>query len=295
MPFCFSENVIFSADELSEVKRVSTGHLRLLGFKPLSCLKDYHNLKPATFVFPSDEEVVGSTCLFVALQRSMLRLKRFAVAFYGNLSHPQLVALVAQDEVMTPSGQVEPPGMHLIYLPYSDDIRHVEELHTDPNSVPHATDDQIKKASALVRRIDLKDFSVWQFANPALQRHYAVLQALALDEDEMPEIKDETLPDEEGMARPGIVKALEEFKLSVYGESYKDEDSNIEGKAEPTRKRKANAIKEYGNYEWADLADNGKLKDMTVVELKYYLGAHDLPVSGKKEALISRILTHMGK
>lgn len=35
----------------------------------------------------------------------------------------------------------------------------------------------------------------------ALQRHYAVLQALALDEDEMPEIKDETLPDEEGMAR----------------------------------------------------------------------------------------------
>ena len=35
----------------------------------------------------------------------------------------------------------------------------------------------------------------------ALQRHYAVLQALALDEDEMPEIKDETLPDQEGMAR----------------------------------------------------------------------------------------------
>lgn len=290
-----NENVMFSVDELSEVKRVSTGHLRLLGFKPLSCLKDYHNLKPATFVFPSDEEVVGSTCLFVALHRSMLRLKRFAVAFYGNSSHPQLVALVAQDEIMTPSGQVEPPGMHLIYLPYSDDIRHVEELHTDPNSVPHATDDQIKKASALVRRIDLKDFSVCQFANPALQRHYAVLQALALDEDEMPEIKDETLPDEEGMARPGIVKALEEFKLSVYGENYEEEDSNIEGKAEPTRKRKANAIKEYGNYDWADLADNGKLKDLTVVELKYYLGAHNLPVTGKKEALISRILTHMGK
>lgn len=35
----------------------------------------------------------------------------------------------------------------------------------------------------------------------ALQKHYAVVQALALDEDEMPEVKDETLPDEEGMAR----------------------------------------------------------------------------------------------
>ena len=35
----------------------------------------------------------------------------------------------------------------------------------------------------------------------ALQRHYAVLQALALEEDEMPEVNDETVPDEEGMAR----------------------------------------------------------------------------------------------
>lgn len=35
----------------------------------------------------------------------------------------------------------------------------------------------------------------------ALQRHYAVLQALALAEDEIPDIKDETLPDEEGLAR----------------------------------------------------------------------------------------------
>lgn len=38
-----------------------------------------------------------------------------------------------------------------------------------------------------------------------------------------------------------------------------------------------------------------QLKDLTVVELKYYLTAHSLPVTGKKEALISRILTHMGK
>jgi ATP-dependent DNA helicase 2 subunit 1 len=35
----------------------------------------------------------------------------------------------------------------------------------------------------------------------ALQKHYAVLQALALEEYEIPEIKDETLPDEEGLAR----------------------------------------------------------------------------------------------
>ncbi|KZV52069.1 hypothetical protein F511_36064 [Dorcoceras hygrometricum] len=294
-----NENIMFSASELSEIKRVATGHLRLLGFKPLSCLKDYHNLRPSTFVFPSDEEVIGSTCIFISIYRSMLKLNRFAVAFYGNPSRPQLVALVAQEEIRSTSGQVEPPGMHMIYLPFSDDIRPIEELHTEANPITaRATDDQIKSVSSLVKRVDLRQFSVCQFANPALQRHYAVLQALALDEDDMPDIRDETLPDEEGMARPGIVKALEEFKLSVYGENYEENDVASGKTSEASKKRKAiadNASKEYVNYDWTDLADNGKLKELTVSELKYYLNVNNLPVTGKKEALISRILTHMGK
>lgn len=295
-----SNNVMFSTDELSEIKKVSNGQLHLLGFKPLECLKDYHNLRPSTFIFPTDEEILGSTCIFIALHRSMLRLNRFAVAFYGSLSHPQLVALVAQDEVTSSSGQVEPPGMHMIYLPYSDDIRHVEELHMDPDAIiPRATDDQIKKASNLLRRIDLKSFSVCQFANPALQRHYGILQALALNEDEIPDIKDETLPDEEGLARPGIARAIEDFKISVYGENHDEEEAEsmaAKGAAgEAAKKRKAAAEAAVKEYDWADLADNGKLKDLTVVELKYYLSAHNLPLAGKKDALISRILTHMGK
>ncbi|KAI5648417.1 hypothetical protein M9H77_34422 [Catharanthus roseus] len=293
-------NVMFSTDEFSEIKRVSYGHLRLLGFKPLSCLKDYHNLKPSTFVFPSEEEVMGSTGIFIALHRSMLKLNRFAVAFLGNST--RLVALVAQDEITTSSGQVEPPGMHMIYLPYSDDIRNVEELHTDTSvTAPRASEDQIKKASALVRRIDLKDFSVCQFANPALQRHYAVVQALALDEDELPDTGDETLPDEDGMARPGIAKAIEEFKLSVYGEDYNEENDEAAEHGKTTnasRKRKAaseDVVKEYAKYNWLELADSGKLKELTVAELKYYLTANNLPLTGAKAALISRILTHMNK
>ncbi|GAV60696.1 LOW QUALITY PROTEIN: SAP domain-containing protein/Ku domain-containing protein/Ku_C domain-containing protein/Ku_N domain-containing protein [Cephalotus follicularis] len=295
------ENIKFTVNELSEIKRISTGHLRLLGFKSLSCLKEYHNLRPSTFVFPSDQEMIGSTSIFIALHTSMLRLKRYAVAFYGSSTHPQLVALVAQEEIVTAGGQVEPPGMHMIYLPYSNDEMEILQLHSDENvAAPRATDDQIKKAVALMNHIDLKDFSVCQFANPALQRHYAVLQALALEEDEMPEIKDETLPDEEGMARPGTAKAIDEFKFSVYGEDY-DEENDFAGNckvSEASRKRKAvaeNAAKESANYDWSDLADNGKLKDLTVAELKYYLAAHNIPLSGKKETLISRILTHMGK
>ncbi|KAH7661309.1 ATP-dependent DNA helicase 2 subunit 1 protein [Dioscorea alata] len=299
-----NENVKFSVDELSEIKRISNGHLCLLGFKPLDLLKDYHNLKPSTFIFPTDEAIIGSTKIFIALHRSMLQLKRFALAFYGGSANPRLVALVAQDGVTSSSGQVEPPGMHMIYLPFSDDIRHVEEavqLQTTADAgVPHATDDQIKKASVLMKRMELKDFSVCQFANPALQRHYGILQALALGEDEMPDIKDETLPDEDGMARPTIVNALEDFKIAVYGENHDLEEvsSKKSSGTDASRKRKAMveaAVESAANHDWADLADNGKLKDLTVPELKNYLTAHNIPVTGKKEALISRILTHLGR
>ncbi|XP_052162491.1 ATP-dependent DNA helicase 2 subunit KU70 isoform X2 [Oryza glaberrima] len=223
----------------------------------------------------------------------------FALAFYGNPTRPQLVALIAQEEVTSAGGQIEPPGMHMIYLPYSDDVRYPEEVHLTSDDAPRATDEQIKKASNLLRRIDLKNFSVCQFSNPALQRHYGILEALALGEDEMPDVKDETLPDEEGLARPGVVKAVEEFKASVYGENYDQEEAEAAAaKAGASKKRKAltdAAAEKSAAHNWAELADTGKLKDMTVVDLKSYLSAHGLPVSGKKEALVSRILTHLGK
>ncbi|KAJ3705585.1 hypothetical protein LUZ61_009290 [Rhynchospora tenuis] len=299
-----NEVVKFSVSELSAVKKLpnTANNLRLLGFKPLHCLKDYHNLRPSTFIFPSDEDIFGSTRAFIALHKSMLRLGRFALAFYGTSSNSRLVALVAQEEVTTSSGQVEPPGMHMIHLPYSDDIRSVEEIHTATDGVaPRATEEQIKKASALIKRIDLKDFSVCQFANPALQRHYGALQVFALGEDEMPDIKDETLPDEDGLSRPGVVKAIEEFKTAVYGENYNEEEEEKTAggaHADAARKRKAiaeKAAEESKSYDWAVLADKGKLKELTVVELKYYLTAHNLPLTGKKEVLINRILTHLGK
>ncbi|PWZ38295.1 ATP-dependent DNA helicase 2 subunit KU70 [Zea mays] len=300
--------VKFSVRELSEVKRVASHHLRLIGFKPLDCLKDYHNLRPSTFIYPSDERIFGSTCVFVALHSSMLRLgssfescnsnthsktyhittlclarsqgtlrwARFALAFYGNPTRPQLIALVAQEEVTSSGRQFEPPGMHMIYLPYSDDIRYPEEVHVTSDDAPRATDEQIKKASNIFKRIDLINFSACQFANPALQRHYGILEALALGEDEMPDIKDETLPDEEGLSKPGVANAIEEFKTSVYGENYDQE----EAEAAAGKASRGNASKK-----------RKELKEMTTVELRSYLTAHDLPVSGKKEILQDRVLS----
>ncbi|MCH85908.1 ATP-dependent DNA helicase 2 subunit KU70 [Trifolium medium] len=63
----------------------------------------------------------------------------------------------------------------------------------------------------------------------------------------------------------------------------------LESQLKPPRKEKRTefAMKECENYDWGELADTGK--DLTVVELKYYLTGHNLPVSGKKEALCDSI------
>lgn len=62
--------------------------------------------------------------------------------------------------------------------------------------------------------------------------------------------------------RPGVVKALEEFKLSIYGENYEEESDLAVGGNGNTlaKKRKAeDATKESTNYDWSDLADNGRV------------------------------------
>nr|GEU99672.1 putative ribonuclease H-like domain-containing protein [Tanacetum cinerariifolium] len=131
----------------------------------------------------------------------------------------------------------------------------------------------------------------------AMQSHYAIVQGLALNEDEMPEIVDATISDEEGMSRSRFVKALEEFKFFVYGENYDEETENVaHGKGNNASKKRKQAIEESvinkaSYYDWDKLADNGK--DLTVMELQTYLTANKLFIGGKKEVLISRILTHM--
>lgn len=82
-------------------------------------------------------------------------------------------------------------------------------------------------------------------AKKALQRHHGILEALALGEDAMPDIKDETLPDEEGLARPAIARTIEDFKISVYGENHDLEEANSKAKksatSEASKKQEAEA------------------------------------------------------
>lgn len=69
--------------------------------------------------------------------------------------------------------------------------------------------------------------------------------------------------------RPGVVNALEEFRKSVYGENYEEEEG-IDKASEASKKRKAaaeNAVKESANYDWTELADKGQVGlDQVILE-----------------------------
>ncbi len=52
------KKVVMALDELTKIKNVTNVQLQLKGFKPMKCLKDYHNLRPPTFIYP-DEEVLS--------------------------------------------------------------------------------------------------------------------------------------------------------------------------------------------------------------------------------------------
>ena len=69
--------------------------------------------------------------------------------------------------------QVTPPGMNMIYLPYSDDLRQPEaDLSFTGTSHPKADEQQVQAAEKLMHKLNLEEFSSSAIPNPTLQRHY---------------------------------------------------------------------------------------------------------------------------
>ncbi len=76
-----------------------------------------------------------------------------------------------------------PPGCHVVPLPYADDVR---ALKMEPQArcladgpEEHAA---VTAARSIVRRVNLGEFTCSLFENPALRKHFAAVEALALDE-----------------------------------------------------------------------------------------------------------------
>ncbi|CAO1596836.1 ATP-dependent DNA helicase II subunit 1 [Xanthoria calcicola] len=189
------EQILFTPEEISSLRNFGEPCIRILGFKPISMLPIWANLKPATFIYPSEEDYIGSTRVFAALHAKLLASQKMGITWFiaRKNAAPVLAALYPGPESLDENGmQTLPPGLWLIPLPYADDIRQNPEITT----LIRAPEPLIDRMRLVIQQLQLPKakYDPCKYPNPSLQWHYRILQAMALGEDlpEMPE--DKTVP-----------------------------------------------------------------------------------------------------
>jgi len=229
------------------------------------------------------------TVAFNAICKAMLKLNQMAIVRVcpRDNQQPFLAALVAQ----VSDGEAEYDGMHLIPLPYMDDIRDFRIDATITPEKTQASEEQIDAARKVVTQISLVDFSSYEFENPVVQKHYCALQAMALEQDEIDwddKADDDIQPD-----------PFDRFEGVL--QSFKDSFDHIENPEPPKGKRKASggggAAKkpkvDAASLDWPKLLQKDQIKKQTVPTLKGYLKSKGLPVDGKKAGLVERVTDHV--
>ena len=188
------ETVSFTEEEMAKIRHFGDPILRIIGFKPMSMLPIWANYKHNTFIYPSEEDFVGSTRVFSALQQKMLKDQKMALAWFipRRNAVPTLAAIYPGAERRNDEGeQVMPPGLWIKPLPFADDIRSPPETHLVPAPEP-----LIDAMRTIVQQLQLPKavYDPSRYPNPSLQWFYRILQALALEEDLPEKAEDKTLP-----------------------------------------------------------------------------------------------------
>ncbi|XP_044174931.1 X-ray repair cross-complementing protein 6-like [Acropora millepora] len=288
------EKVIFEKEEVASMKTFGDPGLLLMGFKPRSSVKTYHHIRPAQFLYPSEKSVSGSTTLFSALlgrciARDVVPICRFIPR---RNCPPRFVALLPQEEELDEhNNQVRPPGFHVIFLPFTDDLRRLKYEQT-----PKATTEQINKAKQVIKNLT-SGFDSSNFENPSLQKHFKNLEALALDRDEPEELIDHTEPKTEAINRKAG-EAIKQFKDVVFPDDYdplgkpaatKRKAGTADGSA--AKKGKAGSDVEI---DMREEAQKGRLSKLTVPVLKDFVKQAGIKCGTKKADLVEAIKSHFG-
>lgn len=85
---------------MKQVKNFGPNGMRLMGFKPLSELKIYYNIRHSYFIFPDEKKTTGAGSCTDALIKEMIGQEKFAIVKFIPRENSQVrfCAMVAQDE-----------------------------------------------------------------------------------------------------------------------------------------------------------------------------------------------------
>lgn len=182
--------------QIAELKYFDDPIIRIIGFKPISVIEPWMNVTHSIFLYPTESDYVGSVRMFTSFYKSLLKMNKIAIAWavLRKNASPIICALYpSPEETRNINGvniQTGPPGLHLIRLPFADDIRQ------RPNSMSvKASDSLVDSFTNIIKTLTMpKGYESSRYHNPRLQWFYMLLQSTALDE-ELPKIPiDTTIP-----------------------------------------------------------------------------------------------------
>lgn len=295
------EYVHFTPDEQKGLRDFGPPVIRIIGFKPRSQLPVWASVKKSTFIFPSEEDYIGSTRVFTALWQKLLKDDKIGIAWCVVRSNalPMLAAIIpskekSEDDCGTP---YLPAGLWIYPLPTADDLRESKS----PGEVTQSSDELKNKMRVIVQQLQLPKamYNPTKYPNPALQWHYKILQALAL-EDEVPEkAEDATQPKFKAISKRagGYLEEWSETldadveRVSKTSALKRELDDELPER--PAKRSRAGSEKPAGpSLSTAQLkasVTSGGVSKMTVVQLKDVLGTKGLSTSGRKAELIERV------
>lgn len=237
------EKVLLDKGDMKKIKNFSDQGMRLMGFKPSSFLKAYHNVRHSYFIAPDEKKSKGSSQCTDALIKELIAQDKIAIVKFlpRDNSQVRFCALVPQDEKIDGDGFQTPPGFQMVVLPFADDIRDnkaifeaagVQKKENEPSIVDTLSKEEKHSAKLLVKNLNI-EFDSRNFENPTIQKFFSGLQALALNEEEPEPVKDLLEPDYEGLKV--FDKVLGKFKETFY--DGQDQDPECAGKAKSTSTR----------------------------------------------------------
>ena len=318
-----NKKIIFSKEEMNKIKFLEEPGMKLMGFKSIDSIKPYYNIRESYFIYPNELFSNGSGKLVDALIKQMANKKKCAIVKFvaREGSTVKLCALLPQQEKYDEDYFQTPPGFNMIILPWADDIRSNNEiLAKNPKVLPKVSEEQSEMAKKLIKKMNIS-FDCRAFENVELQKFYATLQALALEETNIESVEDTLQPHTEGLEK--VLDGLDEkFRKSIFGNSggktsevcekyvkgtrnkkrskSKDisEDSEKSRSQSKKKRRKKNDIDEDiseeekkeqqqgGNYSdeiIRKMLKNKKLEKMTVPELKDICKIRNIATKGLKK------------
>ncbi|KAI9642495.1 ATP-dependent DNA helicase II subunit 1 [Ciborinia camelliae] len=297
--------VHFTPDEQKQLKHFGPPGIRIIGFKPQSMLPSWASVSKSTFIYPSENDYVGSTRVFSALWDKLLKDKKMGLGWYiaRKNATPAIVAILPSTEKLDPATkqQIFPAGLWLYPLPFADDLRGV----TAPAPII-APDKLIDDMRVIVQQLQLPkaQYDARKYPNPSLQWHYRILQAMALEE-EIPEV-----PEDKTVPKYRQINKIAGQYISNWGQTLHSEyeqwqsDNKIAGvkrdldedaEDEKPKKKKllvkssAKKLREMDKEELKNLVSNGGLDKFKVGDLKEWLLGKGLNGVGKKADLMERV------